>query len=876
MKRPTASCRIFKIIFTFMVSCLATSFANAQSNPQIGSSYFFGGTCSSQGIWTQSALGITQNLRKVTLQLKDDKNCQALGHQLQSALSNLESNLTEISSSPAKVSRLSQIPEELGALRQFISTAPDMKGQALKLMMDRSLEGATLSAEVGQSQANMAQNMDRISDFGERISRGTMTGLNLLNQVIDGIPQMEQCLVGDGGQVLGSFISSAVKITAAFSASKQDTTGSQLASTLSKLTSISRESRFSKILRKLNQQEFMSSMACLMELTSESYCQSRDAMSLFKTTMADLSNYSSVKNNKSTSKTNALTNPFGGTYILNTHVSNITKWLQKIQVGVDPKLPTDAIFQNKIQQEVTDFYKNVKTLLGDYNSNVITIKSLPTLEGRQNAVLRLLISVSEKMLFGTNPSGFNRENNDNINFFTISKTNIKIPFFLIGMDVVPDQVLGKTMPQLRYDQWLQANLPSLPQFQDPINLIEVIRMNMNTMIRDANLSAIEYFNKWYIVDKAALVNESTTHVNYTVKESLVAILDYLENTKTRINFYKGEVSSIPTIIDTQIRIKKILAEYEAIETMGQKYKNTANIQLSPQDIQQMYQSYENLINTVYEEFNVMQSRSGFLANRMVNFVYNDYILLIKNNVDFTPYQQDLFYSQGLAAFDRLMQNYNGNPTNIQTDLNMALRINNGNIQAIEGLLKDNIIGVLSELKFLKDDESQSDINIMKNSLSRLYTDLFNEKYLNTPKKNLYQFYKSQTNFIDIFNLAPSSLIYWYNHSDRYPLSNSSSISSPQSEFEDASAIHSQLCIQALAFNDQSGIYNLCKKANLKSPLSNSPGYNISYLERLSLHMNEKDKSAQLKKSLNYSDRICAFRDYNRKNMVLFMGLSKNK
>jgi hypothetical protein len=849
MKAP----RLLQPISLCILMMASFSLHAQDSDPGLSSAYSFGGSCVSQGAWTQSALLSTQNLRKVTLKLKNDANCTTLGTNMQSALASLETSIKTTSDSDQRATRLSQIPGEISALRSFVLSSPESKKDVMKLMMDRSIEGATISAQVGQvGNGNLQLNL--LQDFGSRISRGTQTGVQLLNQVVDELPQLNECLMGDGSQALGNYLSATVKIAAAFGSSGQDSMGSQLATTISKLTAFARNKKFSKVLRTLNKQEFMTSMSCLMEVTSESYCSARDGMGLFKTGM------DSLKIRK-TNNGVAADNPYAGYYILNTHVPNITRWLQKIQVGVEPKLPTDAQFQNNINQEVTDFFNSVKTLLGDYNSKVITVKALPTLEQKQNAVYNLLVSVTNKMTAVVQ---------NRTNFYTTAMTSIKIPFYLIGMDTVPDQVLGKNTLPIDYDTWIQSNRSSIPAFNDPIALTETIKNKMTDLIRDANLAAIQYFNRWYIVDKAALVNESLTDVNYTVKDSLKAIFDYLELAKQRIIKYKGDKSPIPIIIDTQSKIKIILQAYADIEALGEKWKNQKGLDISAVEIQANADMYEKLINTVYEQFNVMNSKSGFLANRMITFVYKDYDLLLKNSVDFTPYQQDLFNSQGMAAFDRMLQLYNGNPANIQSDLNMALRVNTSNLDALEMLLKDSFTGTIAELKMVSESGPTSSTPIFLNSMARMINDMHRDEV--ERMKRSYGLSMLMASMPNPF----SSSVYWFKHSDRYPLSSTTgTATSPQSEFDDASAVQAQLCIQALAFNDQVGIQDVCSGTVLKGPLSAGDKYNASYDKLLVSSLNDKKLTPQLRKAFNHSQRVCAFRDYNRQNMVLFMQMNQN-
>lgn len=835
------------------------SFRSFAQDSGMSSPYSFGGACASQGVWTQSALSATQNLRKVTMQLKDDANCKALGASLQAAIQNIETAVQSASDTPKRATRLSQLPQEISALRTFLFSAPDMKQQILRTMMDKSVEGATLSAQVG---TDIDLTSTSLADFGSRIQKGAKTGISMLNQVLDSVASNNECLLGDTEQAIGSVLSASVQMASAFASSGQDVTGSQLAATVSKLTTFARDRKFSKILRKLNKQEFLASMACLMEVTSESYCQARQGMQFFKKGMKDLE----ISQNKKMDVTSG--NPFAGYYILNTHVPNITKWLQKIQIGVDPKLPTDATFQNNILQELADFNKGVKTLIAEYNSDLSTLKSIKDLQTQRNTVMGLVLKITSSMGGGMN--GFSG-GGDRKNFFTMSKNIVRIPFDLIGIPV-PDRVSGHNMQVaiMPYDLWLQANMDTLPVFNDPLALAETIGHNMQEIIRSANIAAIEYFNKWYIVDKAALVNEATIDLNYTVQESLIAVNKYLETEKERIQKYGGNISILPTIVDTQIRINTILKGYAELEEIGKKIQNDkiGSLNQTTEETQAVADKYEKLINTVYEQFNVNQSRSGFVANRMVNFIYADYILLLKNKVDFTQYQVELFNSMGMAAMDKMMQIYNGNPANIQTDLNMALKINKGNLEALGVLLKDSIIGAIADLDTIKNGGQASFWSPVKRLVKDRIAETMQEKSW---------FERLFTgNFLQLAWLPAGTTSYWLRHSDRYKISDGSLGNSPQSEFEDAENVKAQLCVQALAFYDQGALRDLCQGTVLKSPFgAELTSMNLSYDQKLTEHFKDPNTSVQMRQSLNHSERICAFRDYNMRNMARYMSLGKD-
>jgi hypothetical protein len=102
--------------------------------------------------------------------------------------------------------------------------------------------------------------------------------------------------------------------------------------------------------------------------------------------------------------------------------------------------------------------------------------------------------------------------------------------------------------------------------------------------------------------------------------------------------------------------------------------------------------------------------------------------------------------------------------------------------------------------------------------------------------------------------------------------------SPDDEFGSAKTLQAQLCVQSLAFTNISAFWNLCKKTKLMSPYASTPiatdkqsqfdaRYNVNYQKKAWQDYKEKGREA------NLSTRICAFRDFNRRNLILY--LTKN-
>ena len=186
------------------ISILMLTASTALGQDGGASPYAFGGACSSQGVWTANALQSTQNLRKITLSLRDDANCKAIGASMQNTLAALESQMEKANAGqePARTRRLSQIPNEIAALRAYAVSSPDSKSQVMGMLMNRAVEGASLSAVVGSAAPN-AMAADLMRDFGQRTNQSAKAGLKIFNQVVESLPQMEECLTDKQSQSVG-------------------------------------------------------------------------------------------------------------------------------------------------------------------------------------------------------------------------------------------------------------------------------------------------------------------------------------------------------------------------------------------------------------------------------------------------------------------------------------------------------------------------------------------------------------------------------------------------------------------------------------------------------------------------------------------------
>lgn len=858
-----------------------TSIASANS------AYYYGGVCGNQGNWTQQALSRTSELKSFLNQIKDDPNCKALPQALQETYSSIESQIKALQSMPggaqgAQEDKSMTLPLEIGSLRTFLGSERQMQQQVTQLMASKMVEQSVIQTQ-NQAQPQrpdaVGQMASRLTSLKERTQKTFSTSLNLLDRAVDAFPQIEQCLVDPNH--FGHFIASTIQLLGSFASSGQDATGSQLARTVSKLATYSRDRKFAKALRTLEQNQYMASLSCLLEVTSESYCAARDGKLVFDEMIKNSqleqtkSGELRLRPTKINYKSAHGQNPLEGYYILTQNIPVITQWLQTVQIGVDPRLPTDADQKNKVLDEYNNFVKAVNDLKGTLNSQAESIREFKTKEEKQNAVFKMLRTLTDMMSnVGSGIPGMNGGQN----FFTMAYQPMHIPFKLMGIDT-PPEVLG-TIPgqpiQFPFT-YLEARYQTLPEFKDPEALVKIISSNLQNIIRGAEDSAITYYNKWFIVDKVAIVNKSLVGVLYNVRESLQEIDAYLERLEQRTQQYHRDQSINLGIRDTRNRIDKVLAEFRKLESIGseqvgEKEKNLQSAKRFLKDVfgmesksteEETLAAAEEFIRVVYEQFYVMLAKSGWLANRMSDFVNYDYNLMQRSGVNFSPFMNEIYLATGRALVDNIISMSAGNPASVNQDLAMALRLNKGNLEALEMGLAESYLDQIAFLQHIASGKTRVDggsLWVAKNAHRQLF------KVDEIPGKNNNLVWRTAKGAWYTLGAGGTWSLWGSMWTSPVKIS-------PDDEFGSAKRVRDQFCAQTLAFNNLEPFWGLCKDTVLLSPYAETPAFGIDpkLLDSISLAYKAKAwENYQENKALNHSKRICGLRDYSRKNLVLYL------
>lgn len=899
-----------KLCLLLILSCFTAVPALAQDMAGSSSPYALSGPCSSQGSWTTAALSQTTELKQIISKLKDNPACNALKSSIESSLTAMEQNVKEIQqidqSTDNKARRLIQLPKEIGALRTFSRENSLFKNNVIQVLMGKTVTLSALSSQNVDSQ-NAKAVSESLNSLGDRVQAATGTGLQLFNSTISALQQAQAgCLDQQQGVAMTAGL---VKILSSFASSDSNGMGSQLAGAVQNLGQyLGREKKYVKALRTLNDREFVSSMSCLMEITTDGYCSALDAQYLFQeitdSQSIEIKNFTNQKTGKVEKKIVGLNQnfskklekgPLAGYYILSKQVPVVTNWIQKVQYGITPQLPTEADFQIGVSTNVYQHYNTLKRIEGTFNFQRKLMDELVDFKSKQTYVLQMLNSVATNM---------GQSTRDNENFFLKVSSNNEIYFRLLGMTTIPDAVLGKGPQGMQFANnpsgWLQVSYRTLPIFNDPNKLAELISDNMQVLFKEATTMAIAYYNKYFIVDKIQVVNDSLLGLDVNVRDALVNIDKYLANLMIRIKQDSNDPTMIASVLDTRSRIGRILARYKELRNYSADLVKQSDANPNPKNgvdpelNKKLRKLGDNLLQQVYTELEVLTARTGFLSNRMSSFVYQDYTISLRKRDHFSQYYEDLMLATGYNTLNTMMNMSLTEYSKIKTDLDQAMNIYKKNIDSLEEVVAAGFVRNIFDLKLMAMNQELTEWQRTK--LVYEYAQKMGSSKIPGEESSSWQrvlrgFGKRvwmDLTFADTEELGAPGMVdkvtLPFKQLGNWVLGKKGKIVvSPVSEFETAQGEMAKLCTQTLAFANLRTYWELCKDTQLDSPMikKNVTEPNLKKLMNTYLSVNYLNKAYEnvepekkgvtgMDHARNYQARICALRDYHRRNEIARM------
>ncbi len=793
------------------------------SSEEKATPYSFGGSCSSQGSWTAAALAQTSTIKNVITALKDDPNCKGIEtvvNQLQTVESSFGAP-EQKDDSPVKVAHWEGLPADIHALRSLGSISTSRTKDVLSLLMGKTLDNAVLSQYKG-----LAIRSDRVA----------RTGIRFVNQTLDVLPNFNRCLVNRPNQAV-ALMGGILKLTSAFASSGENVVG-DLGNTLSKLATFMRDNKFTKALAGLDEAELWMSMSCLTETTTEAYCSARDNLMLLNYAKQNevLMNESEIENGS-----------LEGYFILIREVPIISRWLQKVQFGAKPRFVSDTIPKNSTIASFATFQQAQYLLVAKYEQSMDLIRNEPDNDKKKLLIHKMIFDLADAINDGS-------EEGQRMNFYNQAIGRDLVPFYLIGRNKIPDECLGR-MPMAPSDYMKGDGIPRLPEFSDPMDLAQKIGDRLNLLNEEAAVTAGRVYQNRVIVDYQNLVDETVSGQTIDVYQSLQHISSYLGKLIKNIQESRKNLIQLASIVDTKKRVDDVLAVYKQIEEkvstyleMKEEINTDADKSMFENSIakdQELKALYPKLVLIAAEKFNVPIQKDSFLPQRIATYVQKDFALKIQDKKNITQDQQEILITATEGIIGRLNSAYKQNPNDVVQDLTKAQIVNKKNIDTIEEIFGDNIVDAIQKTKSISEGEQSVARNKVRDSIKpftdMIYYSLWLDK-IKTPKTTINR-NKTQEDANGSFG-----------------------------------KFRSMLCIQAMAFKDQSKFRALCEGVKLEPYMyltekdartlnilkdQLSVDYDKSLIEKMSYLSNHGKNSMR---DMN----ICAYRNYRRANYAYWL------
>lgn len=877
-------------------------------------------TCASSGQYTAQALAHTRKIKAHLESLKNNAKCKGLPETLELSLNKMGERLEQIQASQGQMGNqpsdgigFSSLGQQIMALRSFATNIPLLKGSVMGGLLKSVLQSQRLQSVAGGAEDVETDPKKKITqiqakqilDAKTTARQAANNGLFLVNSTLDSFTNSYQDCLDDSANTAAYLASGMTQMLASFASTPEASmTGNNVAQAVNKVVSfLGRNKKYMTALRQLNETEFHSTLSCLIEMTTEGYCAVEDAQLLLNDIKKDYKlvekvSEPSTKEKQAGGKTikyvqaeaknfnSLLTNgPMAGQYILTYQLPLVTDWVNKIQFGVEPQLPTEAQFQVQTFQTGLEPFTRMKQILGSYNAQLAQLAGIPDVSGKQNLVLDMLLRMSDAMT---------RIEGPNDNFFLRVHQVRQMPFALLGIaeSDMPSEVFvpGPNNNLLDPIEYLQTRYRSMPQFKNPDALALDIKRNAEVIYNKAEFLAQQFFLQFFIPDEVAVVTESMVGMNKgdvrsALKNIDLYLKDFVERTGDKES---GDAPFVVMALDMRKRIGHILARYKQMHEFGLEL--IAQQRQGKLDTKQMQERMipmaRDFIQDVYDQFFVKKMRAAWLSYRLNLLVRKDYSMAMQRRTFSDKNMQELLLATGIESLNQLFNQAGINIATAEIDLAQARSIYWSNISALEKIARAPMQNYINHYRLIADPNivSHRDLWLEANKYSFARyaekTPIDNEGYA------WWRWTKGALNNVVSglfggFGLINPNVRYGW-PSNLQEIFNTRRPDLTDGSNDDAQKIWAKNCALTLAFYDLAPYWYLCKKSTYYSGFYDESKYKNNkpvadfILNELSTpfaktaykHIENPKIASKNDFNRNRRARVCALREHYRKNYVV--------
>jgi len=717
---------------------------------------FYNGSCTSQGDWVTGALSQAEVILNAMETLKNDPNCVGI----ESVIQNFKpaaSAARGSAGSGGPIMEIRKLSREISDLRMMAMDGnASFRGRVMDVLMNRVSNEAEKKSEVeGLSVENAVKSASSISARTAVTIDAMAQGVN---ETLKVLPNLESCFAARPDQKL-AITAGIISIMGTFIDAGEGVT-SRFGNLMANFATYAVKKEFAKSMSQINEKQYYASLSCLMESSAQAYCSAKDASAILedqKTRRLEERMEINVRENSE----------LRGYFLLVRELPKISNWLQMVLNGLKPQMKSQAEFQQSVVESMNGLIKDKLALEGTYAQEKLTYEqtykdddSPDILTSKRSAVVELASSLVGIMYGGSMGS------RNSQNFFEKVRPEEQAYFYIL--DIPYPEELKAANAMVSGKGYLKKNIDNIPELKDPDKAIFKIEENIEKMMISAMQYGTNYFTTWFIPDPTRIVDDAVASAPPNIYQSFIniknyidsVIVYYIQNREKRISELEEKVADLeimiledktkygelkrakkvlsyfksPTIhasmIDTRTRITAVLEEFEKRENLIKgitkkedisqyitkdnkiddeyflTFINETNDCLEvpladfnskckkdeeEKDYTKKLQNLDReLLEKTFEQFNVMLQRDTYLTNRFFGYIMSEYMERVQSGEDEDAYMNDLLAITGRNIVDKLISVNRLNPNNAKLDLSQAVPINFENLEAMEQLFADDL------------------------------------------------------------------------------------------------------------------------------------------------------------------------------------------
>lgn len=857
--------------------------------------YSFGGACGSRGYWTQTAISRASEITSIITKLKDNPKCKKVYDSLQS-IGDIKSTYTPPAQSGYRFSRLMTLSREITTLNSYIKMTDFKRGDALALLLDRTLEQKTLQTEnlaeaqrtsdvIEKDNGQLEFTRNVADSLQNRMDVASQVGMDRLQKYYQALSESADCVNDNPSLGSGALVTHGAQILGAF-ASGDPVTASNVGSVMNSFSKMLRDSKYNDSMLRAKESVFAESIGCMLESVQYSYCAARDAQSILA---------SGGERLQKRAETGGLdrNSAFYGYYMMSFHLPIVTRWLNSMLTTYTPRRWVDSKIVNgmfQIPVSVEAYKVQFKAIYSEKMRDYAQ-QSDPT--AKAALLVQLVRDLEDEINYVVFPKRpMNRSfpppkrsiaKGDIPNFFGQSTPGIALPFRLIGMGVesIPKECIAGTKEAggspLDFYGWSktteQGYRPIFFQSErkatasdgsgEELSLPEIIKLQLEGIIQEGSAGASEYFWKNIPLDLDAVATDAGSGQIGNAMTSLTAIQGFLLD---QIIAARDENSR-----DAKMNLIAMKDTYERLEAIQNAYRKFTSDSVSTT-------AAKEFIATVYEKLNLVFQGSSFLPQRLIGLVKRDLVKkVLQQKLGANSLQPEILIAASDLAFEQIVKSLGtnqGDPQSGQNQLAAAQAMNMTSLEAIDTVFRDKLIAVLSYYRNIaKGTGDTGNASVFKDSylrsrmdsrvLPRLNSDTFIDRVVN--------FSLDQAELVGVRSFIRRSL-----NPDLYPMPNPwQGPGYGEDEFGSNGTVWAMLCTLTLALPNPDKYASVCDGAILYSPYestSSKPG--VKRVGPLSLpYSNWRRSFYAVDGDPDYAPSPqCAYYDISRRNQIYAMTL----